>query len=230
MEGLGASFTNTRDRILRHSTAEFATKGYDGARVDSIAHRCRLSKNMIYHYFNSKEGLFIAVLEDAYETLRARQRDFVIRGSDPIDAMCQLIAYTFYALLENQDVIALLNTENLHKGRHIRRSRLIRSLYNPLVDTVQEILRRGVAQRVFRPNIDPVNLYLSLSSLSFNYISNQYTLKAAFGIDLMTKKRRVIWLNYITDLILTYCCAKPRGHRPSSGATKTRRRRATKRP
>jgi TetR/AcrR family transcriptional regulator len=152
---------NTRQRILRHSMAEFATKGYDGARVDSIAHRCRLSKNLLYHYFKSKEGLFIAVLEDAYKTFRSRQSDFAIRDSNPIDAMRQLIAYTFDALLENQDFIALLNTANLHKGRHLRRSPLIRSLYDPLVDTVREILRRGAAEGVFRPNIDPVNLYLS---------------------------------------------------------------------
>jgi TetR/AcrR family transcriptional regulator len=210
MRRIGADSKNNRQRILRHSMAEFASKGYDGARVDSIAHRCRLSKNMLYHYFNSKEGLFIAVLENAYETFRARQRDFAIRGSDPVDAMCQLINHTFYALLENQDFIALLNTANLHKGRHIRHSRLIRSLYDPLVDTVREILQRGAAEGVFRPKINPVNLYLSLSSLSYNYISNQYTLKVAFGIDLMTKRRRAIWLAHITDLILTYCRVKPR--------------------
>jgi TetR/AcrR family transcriptional regulator len=210
MRRSGADSENTRQRILRHARAEFATKGYDGARVDSIARRCRLAKNMLYHYFNSKEGLFIAVLENAYEAFRARQHDFAIRGSDPLDAMRQLIAYTFYALYENQDFIALLNTENLHKGRHIRRSRLIRSLYDPLVDTVREILRRGVAEGVFRPNIDPVNLYLALSSLSYNYISNQYTLKVAFGFDLTSKSRRAIWLAHITDLIMTYCRAKPR--------------------
>src|ERR1700730_710329 len=192
---------NTRQRILRHSMAEFAAKGYDGARVDSIAHRCRLSKNLLYHYFKSKEGLFIAVLENAYETFRSRQSDFAIRDSNPIDAMRQLIAYTF---------IALLNTANLHKGRHLRRSPVIRSLYDPLVDTVREILRRGAAVGVFRPNIDPVNLYLSLSSLSYNYISNQYTLKVAFGFDLMAKKRRAIWLAHVTDLILTYCSVKAR--------------------
>jgi TetR/AcrR family transcriptional regulator len=201
---------NTRERILRHSMAEFATKGYDGARVDSIAHRCRLSKNLLYHYFKSKEGLFIAVLENAYETFRSRQSDFAIRDSNPIDAMRQLIAYTFDALLKNQDFIALLNTANLHKGRHLRRSPVIRSLYDPLVDTVREILRRGAAVGVFRPNIDPVNLYLSLSSLSYNYISNQYTLKVAFGFDLMAKKRRAIWLAHVTDLILTYCSVKAR--------------------
>ena len=196
----------TRERILRHATAEFATKGYDGARVDSIARRCQLSKNMLYHYFNSKEGLFIAVLERTYERLRARQRDFAVRGSDPVDAMRELIAHTFSALLEHREVIALLNSENLHKGRHIQRSRRIRVLYEPLVDTIREVLRRGAAQGIFRRDIDPVTLYVSLSSLAYHYISNQYTLKAAFGIDFTTKDRRKAWLAHISDMILTYCC------------------------
>ena len=210
MRRTGTDFNNTRKRILRHAAIEFATKGYDGARVDSIAHRSRVAKNMLYHYFNNKEGVFIAVLEQSYEMFRVRQHDFEIRGSDPIGAMRQLIAYTFDAFLNNQDFIALLNAANLHKGRHLRRSRLIRSLYDPLLDTVREILHRGVSEGVFRPDIDPVNLYLSLSSLSYNYISNQYTLKVALGIDLMTKNCRAIWLAHITDLILTYCRAKPR--------------------
>ncbi len=195
----------TRARILAHATAEFAAKGYDGARVDSIARRCRLSKNMLYHYFGSKEGLFIAVLERAYETLRTRQRDFAIRGSDPIDAMRRLVAHTFAALLEHQELIALLASENLHKGRHIQRSRRIRALYDPLVDTIREVLRRGAAAGLFRRDIDPIVLYLSLSSLAYHYISNQFTLKAAFGIDFTAKERRKAWLAHITDMILTYC-------------------------
>jgi TetR/AcrR family transcriptional regulator len=140
-----------------------------------------------------------------YETLRARQRDFAIRGSDPAEAMRQLVAHTFSALLEHSETIALLNDENLHKGRHARRSKRIRALYDPLVDTIREVLRRGVAQGIFRRGIDPVTLYLSLSSLAYHYVSNQYTLKAAFGIDFAAKDRRKAWLAHITDMILTYC-------------------------
>jgi TetR/AcrR family transcriptional regulator len=205
MRKSGSDPQKTRDRILVHSTAEFAARGYDGARVDAIARRCRLSKNMLYHYFGSKEGLFVAVLERMYETLRARQGDFAIRGSDPVDAMRQLIAHTFSALLDHQEAIALLNTENLHKGRHLQRSSKIRALYDPLVDTIREVLQRGAAQGIFRRDIDPVTLYLSLSSLAYHYISNQYTLRAAFGVDFSAKSRQKAWLSHITDLILAYC-------------------------
>jgi TetR/AcrR family transcriptional regulator len=160
---------------------------------------------MLYHYFHSKEKLFIAVLERMYETLRMRQRDLAIRAGDPVEAMRQLIAHTFSAFLEHQEVIALLNSENLHKGRHVRRSRRIRAMYDPLVDTIREVLRRGAERGIFRSNIDPVILYLSLSSLAYHYISNQFTLKAAFGVDFTSPSRREAWLAHITDMILTYC-------------------------
>lgn len=197
----------TREKILREATAEFAARSYDGARVDSIAKRCRLSKNMLYHYFGSKEGLFVAVLEHMYEMFRKRQRDFAVRAADPVKAMRQLVAHTFSALLDNPEVIALLNSENLHHGRHIKRSRRIRELYDPLVDTIREVLRRGAESGVFRPNIDPVTLYLSLSSLAYHYLSNQYTLRVALDTDFTSPEERRAWLNHITDMILTYCAA-----------------------
>src|ERR1700753_2640089 len=100
MRKTGSDPQKTRARILARATAEFAARGYSGARVDAIARRCGLAKNMLYHYFGSKEGLFIAVLERTYETLRARQRDFAVRGSDPVEAMRQLVAHTFSAVAE----------------------------------------------------------------------------------------------------------------------------------
>jgi TetR/AcrR family transcriptional regulator len=205
MKKSNANSDRTRRLILKHAMTEFATKGYDGARVDSIARRFGLSKNMLYHYFGSKEGLFIAVLEDAYEAFRARQQDIEIDSTDPIKAMRRLIVHTFFALVENENFIALLNSENFHKGRHIRRSRLIRSLYNPLIDKIREILRDGAAQGVFKNNIDPIHLYVSFSALAYHYLSNRHTLNAALGIDFTTPRRRAAWLAYITELIMNHC-------------------------
>lgn len=210
MKKSNANSDRTRRLILKHAMTEFATKGYDGARVDSIARSFGLSKNMLYHYFGSKEGLFIAVLEDAYEGFRARQQDFEIESADPVEAMRRLIVHTFSAFVENEKFIALLNSENLHKGRHIRQSRLIRSLYNPLIDKIREILRDGVAQGVFKKNIDPINLYVSFSALAYHYVSNQHTLNAALGIDLTTPRRRAAWLAYISELILNHCAVAKR--------------------
>jgi TetR/AcrR family transcriptional regulator len=198
----------TREKILREATTEFAARSYDGARVDSIARRCRLSKNMLYHYFGSKEGLFVAVLERIYELFRKRQRDFAARGGDPVKAMRQLVAHTFSALQDHPELIALLSSENFHHGRHIKRSRRVRDLYDPLIDTIREVLRRGADEGVFRPNIDPVELYISFSSMAYHYISNQYTLQVILGADFTSAERRRAWLNHISDMVLAYCAAE----------------------
>ncbi len=197
----------TREKILVQAMAEFAAKGYDGARVDTVARRCRLSKNMLYHYYGNKEGLYVAVLERMYETFRARQRDFALGPDDPVEAMRQLIAHTFSALLEHPEVIALLNNENLYKGRHVQRSQRIRGLYDPLVDKIGDVLQRGAADGIFRQNIDPVILYMSLSSMAYHYISNQYTFRAIFGFDFLSEKQCNIWLVHITEMILAFCRA-----------------------
>jgi TetR/AcrR family transcriptional regulator len=90
-------------------------------------------------------------------------------------------------------------------------------LYDPLVDTIREVLQRGAAQGIFRRDIDPVTLYLSLSSLAYHYVSNQYTLKAAFGMDFTSAARRKAWLAHITDMILSYCQSEARAGRRTMG-------------
>jgi TetR/AcrR family transcriptional regulator len=195
----------TRDKILTHATREFASKGFDGARVDGIALRCKLSKNMLYYYFKSKEGLFVAVLERMYEKLRTQQKDLAVRASDPVVALEQLVHHTFNALLENPEAIRLMNEENRHKGRHIRQSRRMRELYNPLVETIRFILKRGHEDGAFRADVDPAFIYLTLASLCYHYLSNQYTLEVALGVDLGSKASRAQWLAHITGLLKAFC-------------------------
>ncbi|MFM2443771.1 MAG: hypothetical protein RJB09_957 [Pseudomonadota bacterium] len=195
----------TRDKILMQASREFAAKGFDGARVDAIALRSKLSKNMLYYYFGSKEGLFVAVLERMYEKLRTQQNDLSVRASDPVIALEQLVQHTFHALLKNPEAIRLMNEENRHKGRHIRQSQRMRELYNPLVDTIRFILERGHEQGVFRANLDPAAIYLTLASLCYHYLSNQYTLGVALGVDLGAEASRIQWLAHITELLQAFC-------------------------
>ena len=207
----------TRQKILIHATAEFAAKGYDGARVDGIAARCRLSKNMLYYYFRNKEGLFVAVLERMYERLRARQADVSAEARDPEAAMRHLVQQTFQAFVEHPEAIRLLNDENLHMARHIRRSKRIRELYDPLVKSLTQVLQDGAAQGIFRAGIEPQFLYISLSSLAYHYLSNQYTLELALGLPLSANESQEKWLAHITDMVIFYC----RGNEKCLGAAAT---------
>jgi TetR/AcrR family transcriptional regulator len=198
-----------REKILKHATDEFARIGFEGARVDRIAERCRLSKNMLYYYFKSKEGLFVAVLEHMYQGLRDQQKDLSVRASDPLLAMEQLIHHTFYALEGNPSAIRLMNEENKHRAKYIRKSERMRDLYNPLVETISFVLERGRKDGIFRSALDPEIVYLTLSSLCYHYLSNQYTLEIALDRDLGSEKARKGWLDHVVHVVLLFCTSDP---------------------
>lgn len=196
----------TRMRILEVARLEFAEKGYNGARVDEIVERCSVSKNLIYHYFTSKEALFIAVMELTYRLMRERQSEWSFIDLPPQEAIEKLILLTFDHFLDDPTVISLLNTENLHQAKHIKQSNSIQPLYNPLVDAITRITDKGRAQGVFRKNIDPIDLYITISGLSYFYISNNYTLSYLFKQDLMEPKRILQRKKHVVEVVLSYLC------------------------
>ncbi len=194
----------TKLRILRIAADEFAKKGYDGARVDEIVRRCKVNKNLIYHYFESKDALFTAVLEQAYTRLRERQQSMELEASDPIEGISKLAIDSFKHWGESKNFIAYLNSENLFNAKHIRKSKLIRSTYPALIESIRSLLRRGEEQGVFRSGVDPIDLYISISALGYHFFSNQSTFSVIFGKNFsepgMIEKR----LNNVVDVILSY--------------------------
>ncbi|WP_417209118.1 TetR/AcrR family transcriptional regulator [Antarctobacter sp.] len=194
----------TQERILKAAQAEFSRKGYDGARVDAIIARAKISKNLLYHHFRSKEELYIRVLERIYETLRRRQGDIPLSGLDPVEAMQRLCEDTFQVFIDEPDIISMLNTENLYRGKHIAKSPAIRAMYDRLSDTIRSILRAGEEAGVFRTDIDPVELYISISGLGYFYLSNQYTLSMIFDRELAAPESIQSRKAHITDVILSY--------------------------
>lgn len=201
--------TGSRQRILDAALQEFSTKGLDGARVDKIAEASAANKNMIYHYFKSKEQLFIAVLENVYEAVRTRQQDLVLRDLDPIAAMRRLVDRTADIWIELPEFNRLLASENLHEARHVRKSKKIIGMYNPLIQSIRSILDRGVAEGVFRPDIDPIDLYISITSLSAYYVAHRFTFEAIFKTKLMTEKKLQKRKEVIAEMILSYLKMTP---------------------
>lgn len=194
----------TRKRILEAATREFADKGLDGARVDEIARTAEANKNMLYHYFGNKEQLFTAVLERAYETIRSRQGDISIRGMDPEEGMRKLVDFTGRIWIEFPEFNRLLSSENLHEAKHVKASPKIVAMYNPLLETIQELLDRGAESGIFRRGVDPIDLYISISALSAHYTANRHTFEAIFRTKLMTKKRLEQRREHVADMILRY--------------------------
>jgi AcrR family transcriptional regulator len=192
----------TRQKILGAATAEFARHGLGGARVDRIAERAGANKRMLYYYFGSKENLFLAALEGSYAQIRKAERALDLEHRDPREALRRLVVFTWAYYLAHPEFLTLLNSENLHKGRHVRRSKRVRELHSPLVETLRGILRRGESDGLFRRGVDPVQLYISIAGEGYFYLSNRYTLSRIFGRDLMEPRALAARERHNAEMIL----------------------------
>lgn len=196
--------TETQQRILTVATKEFSAKGYDGARVDDIMRIAKVSKNLIYHYYGSKERLFIAVLETAYEGLHAHQTRWPLDVTSPVDGIRKLVQSTFKYWYDSPEFIGLLNSENFHKGQHLRKTKLTKAGYSGLIDNIAGLLKEGEKSGDFRPKVDPVELYISISALAYHYLSNRYTLDYLLDRKLSTEEDMKARIAHIEELILGY--------------------------
>jgi AcrR family transcriptional regulator len=194
----------SRQGLLAAARDEFAEHGLGGARVDRIAERAGVDKRLIYHYFEGKDSLFLAVLEETYRSIRLAEQRLHLVDLPPAEAVRRLTEFTWNYYLEHPEFLTLLNSENLHRGRHLEQSKRAREMNSPLIQTLADILERGRAQGVFRGGIDPVQLYISIAGLSYFYLSNNHTLSAIFGRNLLSPKARNERLSHICDVILGY--------------------------
>lgn len=169
--------------IIDVATREFAEKGLAGARIDVIAEAMRTSKRMIYYYFGSKEGLYVRVLEEAYRRIRQIEGGLHLEDLAPEDALRKLVGFTVDYQLANPDFIRLVMTENIHRGEYLAQSKLIQKLNVPAIEGLRGVYERGVRAGVFRSGIDPVDLHMSISALSFFNTANRHTFALIFKRD-----------------------------------------------
>ena len=196
----------TRARILAAAKSEFAKKGLGGARVDDIAAKARINKRMLYHYFGNKEELFQRTLEDAYGAFRAAEAALKIEQDEPITALKRLVTFTWDYYLANPEFITLVNSENLHKARHIKSSEAMDDMNKPFVARMQKLLERGVAQGLFRPDLDPVQILIALAGFGFHYLTNRHTGAIVYGRDLMSEQAKAARLKFNVDSVLRIVC------------------------
>jgi AcrR family transcriptional regulator len=191
----------TQANILEVATAEFADKGLAGARIDLIAEATRTSKRMIYYYFGSKEGLYIAVLEHAYRSIREIESGLHLDELEPVEALRSLVAHTVQYQLAHPEFIRLVMNENMHRGEYLEQSKKIQKLNIPAIDGLRKVYERGVKAKVFRKGIDPIDLHMSISALSVFNVANRYTFSLIFKRDLESKTAQNTRCKSIVEMI-----------------------------
>jgi AcrR family transcriptional regulator len=192
----------TRQDILRAAREEFAEHGLSGARVDAIAARMRTTKRMLYYYFGSKEGLYLAVLEQVYGDIRSVEQELDLASLSPVEAIRHMIEFTFDYEEAHPEFIRLVSIENIHHGRHLAQSSTLQKQNLIVIDTLAGILERGQRAGVFRSDIDAVDLHLMISAFCFFRVSNRHTFGTLFGCDLTAPLLRAKHKQMIGDAII----------------------------
>lgn len=192
-----------RADILRVATDEFAARGLSGARIDEIARKTKASKRMIYYYFGDKEGLYQAVLERVYSSLRENEDKLRVEDLDPVEGLALLVRATFEAHAATPIFIRLVMIENIHNAEYLRRSEIVPRLNRSIIDKLEDVCRRGTAAGLFRPNIDPLMLHWLISSPSFYNVSNRATFSTSFGEELYSPERQKQLKTCVIDMILS---------------------------
>ena len=194
----------TMAEILEVATHEFADKGLAGARIDEIAAATRTSKRMIYYYFGSKDGLYLAVLEDAYGRMRRIEADLHLDDMPPMQALQRLVEFTYDHHQGNEDFIRLVMNENMQRANYLRQSKGIRQLNVKVIDSIRELYDRGVLQGVFRPGLDPVDIHAAISALTVFNVSNRHTFGTIFDRNDVQTPAQTLQREQVVQLVLRF--------------------------
>lgn len=208
----------TRREILAAARQEFAENGLSGARIDTIAARMRTNKRMIYYYFGSKEGLYLATLEQVYSEIRSVEQELDLESLTPSDAVRRIIEFTFDYHEAHPDFVRLVCIENIHHARHLARSERVRNLNMTVIKTLDGILRRGRRTGSFHSDIDPVDLHMLISAFCFYRVSNRHTFGTLFGCDLSTVDLRIRHKRMIGDAIVGLLESGAEAREPAAAA------------
>lgn len=194
----------TKRAILEAATAEFVSKGFAGASVNEIAARANVNKRMLYHYYGKKDELYIAVIEKIYASLRAAQSQLDLAGLSPVEAIERMILFTWDYYLKHPELLRIMSAENMENAKYVTRSTQISNFNAPLMTVLQGVLDRGVREGVFRRDIDPMQLYLSIAGLGAFYVVTRFSLSAIFGRDLANEEALAVRSEHVVDVIQRY--------------------------
>jgi AcrR family transcriptional regulator len=194
----------TMANIIEVAMAEFAEKGLAGARIDEIAATTHTSKRMIYYYFESKEGLYLAALEESYRRMREIESQLNLEDLAPESALRRLVEFTFDHHASHESYIRLVITENMNRGQYLAQSKSIQQLNVPAISSIHSLYERGVASGAFRSGLDPIDLHASISALTFFNVSNRHTFGLIFKRDLSDPEVAARRRASIVEMILRF--------------------------
>lgn len=189
---------HARTALLAAAERIFAERGLAGARIEQIAAAAGVNKALLYYYFESKENLHQAVLENLLEQFSASVREPLADRRHPRAAVFSYVERHFAFLRAHPNYPALLQRHLMSGGPGLRSvvARYLRPLYRRL----GELLRAGKRRGEFR-NVDIDNAVVSLVALTVFYFAAAPVLSQVFERDLYDSRRVAARQQAVMDFI-----------------------------
>jgi AcrR family transcriptional regulator len=198
-----------RARIVQAAIIEFAARGFKGASMDAIAARTHTTRALINYYFGSKEKLYIAVLEQVYAEIREAEGGLDLDHLAPLDAMRRIVEFTYRYYIGHEGFVRLVVAENQARGRHLGKSKAMRTLNRPIIERISHVIARGQAEGLFRRDVDPVEIHKSIAALGMFNVTNRHTFGAIFQREMGAKGDVARRCGIVGDMILAYLSIFP---------------------
>ncbi|MGH9353762.1 MAG: TetR/AcrR family transcriptional regulator [Terriglobia bacterium] len=189
---------DARGDILRSAERIFAEKGLEGARTDAIARAAGVNKALLYYYFKSKNGLFLATLEEVMRESHLKLMAILSGGGSEKEILLRYAEALFDGLSQRPDSYLLFQRFIMENPKLVER--LVKKLFLPRFRKVTAVIRRGVRRGELRP-VDANQASLSMGALIVFYFSCGPIMKTVMRIDLfhpkILKKRKREMMEFI---------------------------------
>lgn len=141
--------TRRKKKIIQVATQLFSEKSYHDVTIDEVAAKAGIAKGTIYLYFESKEKLYLEILEYGFESIESLIENEVAKTDPASEKLKKVLRLIFGFYRQNLDVLRILSRDETHLIRehyqfteHWRERRI--KLY-------EKILEKGVKEGSFRP-------------------------------------------------------------------------------
>ena len=180
----------SRAAILQAAAKEFAEHGIAGARTDAIAREARVNKALIYYYFEDKETLYGAVLDDAFGSLKASVFRVLDSELPPREKIMAYAGAYFDFIASNQLYPRLMQREMMRardgQSRHI--DKVIKNYIQPIFARVSDLVRKGTEDGEFRA-VNPAHFVPSMVAMIVFYFSSAPMMQKIVGFNPLTPER-----------------------------------------
>jgi AcrR family transcriptional regulator len=192
----------TLARMLKEAKRAFSERGLAGARIDDIARAAGVTKQLVYHYFSSKEDLFSSVLDESVQDVLADLLSLELDHLPPPQAMRVLLEHSFDQYRTHPALSALAQESLRQHELQANHTNRFTRLAPILIRLMDGILRRGEASGEFVSGVDARLFCAASGLLTTGGFTSRYIVSTLAGFDTTTPEGSAAWRQYSVDFVM----------------------------